>query len=94
MAKQATKGHKIVRGLSRPCVRCGYKYGCCKKCDLCKLCHAKEHGDMNPNDVLRKTPEDIQEENEQKYYWELNKRAKQGAINNPGGLGCFDPVEY
>ncbi|MFY9225332.1 MAG: hypothetical protein WAQ98_21840 [Blastocatellia bacterium] len=71
--KNNDQHHELARGKSRPCIRCSYKYGCCRKCDLCLKCHQEKYGSPYKLD-------------ERYYYLEAEKEAKQAARFNPGNL--------
>ncbi len=77
----STKTHQLSRGKSRPCIKCDYKYGCCKKCDLCLKCHQQDYG----------TPKEIAVRD---YSLETKRLIKEIVRINPGDLEAFDLADF
>lgn len=80
MQSNNSQNHELSRGKSRPCIQCSYKYGCCKKCDLCLKCHQKKYG--TPHQVASRD-----------YSLEVRQIAKKIARINPGNLEPLDLSE-
>lgn len=62
--------HALVRGKARNCIKCSFKYGCCKICNLCKNCHHDKFGVTSIGQDLDQV--------------ERDRLLKYNAIHNPG----------